>query len=322
MCQLEVLARTVNAQAQTLSRSWHDGKDHSLSSCDGRRTTIPPLDAEGEEARNQLLTAIRTLEQLVLGPKDTMQSFYYKVSFEHLALRVLSLTLFQSAEAGVIQALCQLQVPKYVPLYGAISYADLAKRAGISEDRLKHLVRIAAVCSNFLAETEDGQVRHSENSLIWQLDPLIATGMEVMLDHLPTSAFKLGEVCAKDPTDEKQEVCGFSLARDQPLYSYLETHPIEGRNFAAHMRAQAVQYGDSSIQACYDWSALKGKTLVDVSCLRSRTLLNVWLTSFPVWWLFWVCCGSHSSQGTDNQMHRARFAEGYRLGHQGYLSGL
>lgn len=128
------------------------------------------------------------------------------------------------------------------------------------------MVRIAAVCSNFLAETEDGQVRHSENSLIWQLDPLVATGMEVMFDHLPQSSFKLADVCAQDPTDEKQEVCGFSLARDQPLYSYLETHPVEGRNFAAHMRAQAVQYGDSSVQACYDWSALKGKTLVDVSC--------------------------------------------------------
>ena len=79
MCQLEVLAQAVNLQAQTLSRSWHDGKDHALSSCDARRTTIPPLDSEGEEARNQLLAALHSLEQLVLWPKDTMQSYYYKV---------------------------------------------------------------------------------------------------------------------------------------------------------------------------------------------------------------------------------------------------
>ncbi|ETI28470.1 hypothetical protein G647_00919 [Cladophialophora carrionii CBS 160.54] len=246
MCQLETLAQAVSTQAQTLSRSWHEGKEHALSSCDSRRTTIPPLDPQGEEARNQLLAAIRTLEQLVLGPKDTMQSFYYK-----------------TAEAGVIQALCQLQVPRYVPLYGSISYADLSKKVGVSEDRLKHLIRIAAVCSNFLAETEDGQVKHSDNSLIWQLDPLAATGMEVMLDHLPSSSFKLGDVCTQDPMDEKQEVCGFSLARQQPLYLYLETHPAEGRSFAAHMRAQAAQYGDSAIQECYDWGGLKGKTIVD-----------------------------------------------------------
>lgn len=93
MCQLERLAQTVNAQAQTLSRSWHDGKDHSLSSCDVRRTNIPPLDSEGEEARNQLLAAIRSLEQLVLGPKDTIQSFYYKVCCNQLSLRLLLLTL-------------------------------------------------------------------------------------------------------------------------------------------------------------------------------------------------------------------------------------
>jgi hypothetical protein len=150
-------------------------------------------------------------------------------------------------------------------LYGSISYADLSKKVGVSEDRLKHLVRIAAVCSNFLAETADAEVKHSDNSLIWQLDPLAATGMEVMLDHLPSSSFKLGEVCIQDPLDEKQEVCGFSLARQQPLFSYLETHPAEGRSFAAHMRAQAAQYGDSAIQECYDWDALKGKTIVDVS---------------------------------------------------------
>ena len=81
MCQLEELAQAVSTQAHTLSRSWHEGKDHALSSCDGRRTTIPSLDPEGEEARNQLLAAIRSLEQLVLGPKDTMQSLYYKVSY-------------------------------------------------------------------------------------------------------------------------------------------------------------------------------------------------------------------------------------------------
>jgi hypothetical protein len=169
----------------------------------------------------------------------------------------------------VIQALCRLRIPSLVPLYGTISYCELSNKASISEDRLKHLVRIAIVCSNFLSETSDGQVTHSENSRIWQLDPLTASGMEVMLDHLPASAFKLGEVCVQDPTDEKQDTCGFSLSHNQPLYAYLEAHPEEGRNFAAHMRAQAAQHGDSAIQDGYDWSALNGKTLVDVRILAT-----------------------------------------------------
>ena len=173
----------------------------------------------------------------------------------------------QAAEAGVVQALCKLEVPKHVPLYGSISYADLSSKITVSETRLKHLVRSAAVCLNFLAETADGNVEHSDTSRIWQLDPQMAAGMEVMLDHLPSSSFKLVESCVKDPTDEKQEISGFSLARQQPLFAYLESHPKEGRKFAQHMRAQAAQFGDSAIQESYDWNRLREKTIVDVSVL-------------------------------------------------------
>ncbi|EHY54589.1 hypothetical protein HRR83_004288 [Exophiala dermatitidis] len=246
MSQIRDLARAVSAHSEILTQSWHANEAHGLSSAEGRRTTIPPLDEKGEEARNQLIGALRELEQLVLGPKDTMQTLYYK-----------------SAEAGVVQALCQLQIPRHVPLDGSISYEELSAKVGVSTDRLKHLVRVAAVCSNFLAETASGEVKHSNNSIIWQLDPLMANGMEVMLDHLPSSSFKLGDVCIEDPTDEKETVCGFSLARGQPLYEYLENHPDQGRRFAAHMRAQAAQSGDAAIQGCYDWHSLKGKTLVD-----------------------------------------------------------
>lgn len=152
-----------------------------------------------------------------------------------------------------------------MPLEGSISYADLSTKVGVSEDRLKHLIRNAAVCSNYLRETEDGDVAHSPNSSIWQLDPMMANGMEVMLNHLPSASFKLGEVCTRDPNDEQENIDGFSLARGAPLFQYLETNPDQGRRFAAHMRAQAAQSGDEAIQECYDWDSLKGKTLVDVS---------------------------------------------------------
>jgi len=79
MCQIEVLAREVSTQTEILTKSWHANDGHGLSSAEGRRTTIPPLDESGEEARNKLITTLRELEQLILGPKDTMQTLYYKV---------------------------------------------------------------------------------------------------------------------------------------------------------------------------------------------------------------------------------------------------
>jgi hypothetical protein len=79
MCQLESLARAVSAQAELLSKAWHDNEVHALSTCAQSTTTTPTLDKDGEEARNQLIASLRNMEQLVLGPRDTMQSLYYKV---------------------------------------------------------------------------------------------------------------------------------------------------------------------------------------------------------------------------------------------------
>ena len=75
MCQLEVLATTVATQAETLGNALHRAEG-ATSSCNGHP---PSMDSTGEEARNQLLTALHQLEQLVLGPKDTIQSYYFKV---------------------------------------------------------------------------------------------------------------------------------------------------------------------------------------------------------------------------------------------------
>lgn len=91
MSQIRDLARAVSAHSEILTQSWHANEAHGLSSAEGRRTTIPPLDEKGEEARNQLIGALRELEQLVLGPKDTMQTLYYKVSQSPASNVVLSL---------------------------------------------------------------------------------------------------------------------------------------------------------------------------------------------------------------------------------------
>ena len=77
MSSIKVLSQAINAQAEVLSKAWQDPSLHDASS--PPRITVPKLDAAGEEARNQLLTNLRHLEQMVLGPKDAMQSLYYKV---------------------------------------------------------------------------------------------------------------------------------------------------------------------------------------------------------------------------------------------------
>ncbi|KAI9878504.1 MAG: hypothetical protein M1823_006948, partial [Watsoniomyces obsoletus] len=224
MATLETLALDILKQTARLN-------DNKVDFSEAKQTDIPTLDQRSEDARNQLISSLRALESLVLGPKDHMQNLYYR-----------------SAETGVIQALCQLKVPHNVPQEGSISYADLAKKTNLDEDRLKHLVRNAIVCSGYLAETDKGEVAHSRTSSIWYLDPMMAGGMEVMLDHLPESSFNLGQVCVKDTTDTDEALCGFSNARGKPLYQYLEHNPAEGKKFGGYMRAQASAHGDQAIK--------------------------------------------------------------------------
>lgn len=215
----------------------------------------------------------------------------------------------------MVQALCQLQVPHAVPLEGSISYPELSAKVNVSEDRLKHLIRIAAICSNFLTETENGDVAHSPNSAIWQLDPTMANGMEVMMNHLPPSAYRLGDVCTQDPVDEDEKLSGFSLARGEPLFQYLETHPDQGRKFAAHMRAQAAQSGDEAIQEGYDWHTMKEKTLVDVSWIHAQTTMHTNSKFQPVWWLFWLCGPGNRQKGTGSPLYCPRSSQSHKLGY-------
>ena len=173
----------------------------------------------------------------------------------------------------MIQALCALQVPQNVPLYGSISYDDLASTLDLNKERLTHLIRNAITCSDYLAESHDGKVKHSAMSAIWHLDPTMANGMEVMMDNLPLSSFHIAQCVQKDPHGTDDSVCPFSVARDKPLFQWFEDNPEQGRKFASHMRAQSSKGGDEAVRNGYDWSKLAGKTLVDVSPSR-----NMWRT--------------------------------------------
>lgn len=94
MSPIEVLSQAINAQAELLSKAWQEASVHdSPSSSLPPKITVPKLDAVGEEARNQLLTNLRQLEQLVLGPKDAMQSLYYKVCLSSSILQLVSKSL-------------------------------------------------------------------------------------------------------------------------------------------------------------------------------------------------------------------------------------
>ena len=72
MANLEALALDILKQTARLN-------DNEVDFSATGRIDLPTLDQRSEDARNQLVSTLRTLESLVLGPKDTMQNQYYRV---------------------------------------------------------------------------------------------------------------------------------------------------------------------------------------------------------------------------------------------------
>jgi hypothetical protein len=72
MATLETLALDILKQTARLN-------DNKIDFSEAKQTDIPALDQRSEDARNQLISSLRALESLVLGPKDHMQNLYYRV---------------------------------------------------------------------------------------------------------------------------------------------------------------------------------------------------------------------------------------------------
>ena len=83
MCQLESLAAAVNYHTLSLVKSWHNSEVHAISACATQGINIPLLDRSGEDARNKLITSLRELERMVLGPKDALQNMYFRASYDY-----------------------------------------------------------------------------------------------------------------------------------------------------------------------------------------------------------------------------------------------
>jgi 6-hydroxytryprostatin B O-methyltransferase len=66
--------------------------------------------------------------------------------------------------------LCHFNVAENVPLEKGISYAELAKKTGLSEDMLTRAVRLVAT-SYIFVEKEPGIVSHTARSKILAAEP-------------------------------------------------------------------------------------------------------------------------------------------------------
>jgi hypothetical protein len=91
---------------------------------------------------------------------------------------------------------------------------------------------------------------------------------------IPQSAINLYEALPLDPSGQDQDVCAFRVTHRNPdgnpqgIWDRLERMPEENKWFMTTMKlfAKRPTYSAVHLVNGYDWSALRGKTVVDVSC--------------------------------------------------------
>ncbi|KAK8064425.1 S-adenosyl-L-methionine-dependent methyltransferase [Apiospora phragmitis] len=114
----------------SLAKKVEEQKLNDASSAD-RQTTL------------ELAEASRELEQLVLGPRQT-----------------LGLMAFSVQDAASLGVIVTFDIPKLVPSEGSMSFAEISSQCGLDEDRLTRILRFAMINLLF-REQPAGHVRHT-----------------------------------------------------------------------------------------------------------------------------------------------------------------
>jgi hypothetical protein len=170
-----------------------------------------------------------------------------------------------------------LKIPELVPLTGTITYSDLAEKSKIGESVLKNMIRLVVPAVGFFSEPLSGHVGHSATSAIFVRNPGVAAAFQFASMSIPQSAINLYEALLVDPSGQDQNASAFRVTHSNPdgdpesIWDRLKRIPEENKWFMTTMKlfAKRPTYDAVHLVNGYDWSALQGKTVVDVS-RRSR----------------------------------------------------
>ncbi|KAI4113180.1 MAG: hypothetical protein LQ345_005784 [Seirophora villosa] len=151
MGALTELAAQISSHAQKIEETLaaHDLPQPSFA-VDGP-PTMPagPEFRELQKTRLALMDAARDMEHLTTGPEAWIKSSVLSFAADWLTLAVL-------AHWDVFSA---------VPLDGEISYADLALKVGLAEERLRRFIR-QAMTNHIFTESRPGFVAHTATSAV------------------------------------------------------------------------------------------------------------------------------------------------------------
>jgi hypothetical protein len=143
----------------------------------------------------------------------------------------------------------------------------------VGESVLKDMIRLVIPAAGFFTEPLKGHVGHSATSAIFVRNPEVAAVFLFTSMSIPQSAINLCEALLLDPSGQDQDTYALRVAHRNPdgnpegIWDWLKRMPHGNKWFMTTMKffAKRPTYGAVHLVNGYDWSALQGKTLVNVN---------------------------------------------------------
>ncbi|KAL7623779.1 hypothetical protein AAE478_005332 [Parahypoxylon ruwenzoriense] len=252
---LEELSWTITKNASIVSQylAAHQLPQPSLES-DGPSTVLPNGSPEAiQKARQNLIAASLELLQLAIGPSEFLPNL--ATGFQYLSC---------------LHWLCQYDIFHLVPLNGSISYAELAAAAGVPEQRLKSIVRMAMTNTLFREQPDGKHISHSATSaLLARNGDLYAYATYMCAKSAPTAMHMAAAHQKWGPASMRTYETAYNVAfdTDLPFFDHISRDEAKMAEFARYMRNVRSSEGVDlkHLVAGFTWQDIgDGGVVVDV----------------------------------------------------------
>jgi 6-hydroxytryprostatin B O-methyltransferase len=254
---LEALAEEVSAAAHKLTAYLQSTKPQALQDAQAGSFDIQlkaPEDVSAAKAA--LIEKTMAIQQLIMSATDVQQQ----------------MTL-QTQQMASVRWICRFNVADSIPEEASISYKDLAVAAGVPEDQLARICRMA-MTAGFFREPSSGQIAHSHTSFDLRSTSPVHDTFKFMSETGHSVVAKMPEMTeahikAAQEGRRGKSITAFSIAEntDVPFFKYIMSNPELAKQQAAHMNSvgAAEESHVRHVLSGYDWAALpKGAKIVDV----------------------------------------------------------
>ncbi|KAI0023866.1 S-adenosyl-L-methionine-dependent methyltransferase [Xylariomycetidae sp. FL0641] len=233
-----------------------------MPSFDEDASSEMPLEAF--DARDAVLDASAELYDIILDPLTLMLK---RGSYNNMVS---------------MQAISRFKIAPMVPARGQVTFSDIAKRTGVSEQTIQRLLRHAMGLRLF-HEPRPGYVAHTQASKAL-LDQSVSHWMSSGAEDFWPAATKMVDAIEKWGDSQEPNHTGFALANNTEgtVYDVVGSDPARASRFAGCMTAHTSTYAHSLSYVLdhYDWAGLGQARVVDLGGARGHVSIAL-ASRFP-----------------------------------------